>query len=87
MTYIDDLETLITEFEAEHGAVPRVTPADELYADYHGWTHERGETTESLRDFVRALARRDYMPCRLPDGTLGFIGLVRKDVLQQRGRA
>jgi hypothetical protein len=56
---------------------PAVTPALDLYADYLVWSATHEPSTQSFENFVWRLAGQ-YMPCRLPDGCVGLIGIELK---------
>ena len=79
MSNLDALEDAIAEFEAEHGAIPRIETAQALYADFCRWSPRPGMPVMSVNAFIRTLARRGHLPVRLPDGSLGFLGIALKD--------
>lgn len=76
---IEELEDAIAEFEAEHGAIPRIETAQALYADFSRWSLQPGRPMVGVKGFIRALSRRGHLPVRLPDGSLGFLGIALKD--------
>ena len=79
MSTLDALEDAIAEFEAEHGPIPRIETAHALYADFCRWLPRTGVPAIGMNAFIRTLARRGHLPVRLPDGTLGFLGIALKD--------
>ena len=78
MSTLDALEDAIAEFEAEHGPIPRIETAQKLYADFCRWSPRTGAPVIGVNAFIRTLARRGHLPVRLPDGTLGFLGIALK---------
>ena len=43
------------------------------------WSPRTGVPAIGMSAFIRTLARRGHLPVRLPDGTLGFLGIALKD--------
>jgi hypothetical protein len=84
MSTLDALDDAIAEFEAEHGPIPRIETAQALYADFCRWSPRTGAPVIGLNGFIRTLARRGHLPVRLPDGTLGFLGIALKDSAHAR---
>jgi hypothetical protein len=84
MSTLDALDDAIAEFEAEHGPIPRIETAQALYADFCRWSPRTGAPVIGLNAFIRTLARRGHLPVRLPDGTLGFLGIALKDSAHAR---
>lgn len=73
------LNALIDAFEREGGFVPWVTPVATLYTNYRLWTVRKGRSTTDIATFVFDLVHRQACaPCRLPDGTLGMLGVKPK---------
>ncbi|ALN78564.1 hypothetical protein [Lysobacter antibioticus] len=87
MDFTTLLEQLVTDFEAEIGVLPRITPMDELYAHYRRWSDEPGYRIADLAAFAHRLARDGFMPCRMADGSLAFLGLSPKGPMAIGGRA
>lgn len=56
---------------------PPVTSLQELYAGYVLWCHRRAKPVCGTKSFAMRLART-FMPVRLPDGLLGFVGISLK---------
>lgn len=82
----DAIEDAIAEFEAEHGPIPRIESAQALYADFCRWSPRSVLPVVGMNAFIRTLARRGHLPVRLPDGTLGFLGIALKDSAHARAR-
>ncbi len=74
------LQSLLTRFEQDSGAaIPSVTPLLSLYDDYCHWCELRGIKTDDVEDFaIKLTNRQGLMPCRLPDGSIGVIGIILK---------
>ena len=73
------LNAVIDAFECDGGTVPWVTPIATLYAHYQSWMKRKGRTPVDIGKIVLALAREQAgVPCRLPDGSLGMLGLKPK---------
>lgn len=75
---------LINAFAEAGFQPPAVTPLIDLYADYRAWSHRHNLEALSIKSFARRMAR-EFMPCRLPDGTLGFVGIEAKDCRSEWG--
>lgn len=78
MKWREELETVIAELEAGHGPIPKVESGQALYEAYRRWSMQRGKPMDSAPAFARTLAHLGYVPVRLPDGSLGFLGIALK---------
>ena len=78
MNVIKQVEMAVAEFEAECGEIPRIASVEAMYADYTAWATTNGKPVGGIGGFIRAIARRGYMPVRLPDGSVGFFGIAVK---------
>lgn len=78
MNISEEMEIAVAEFEAECGQVPRIESVEAMYAAYSARAKANGKSIGGIRGFIRAIARRGYMPVRLPDGSIGFFGIALK---------
>lgn len=75
------LHSLLCTFEQDSGhTIPSVTPLLHLYDDYCEWSRRNHLPEQDVGEFLLDLTLRgDCMPCRLPDGSVGVIGIALKE--------
>ncbi len=73
----EQLQSLLTEFERDSGhAIPSVIPLLTLYRDYCDWAERHGVAAQDVDAFaIKLTSRHGLMPCRLPDGSIGVLGI------------
>ena len=76
-THSQALQSLLTRFEQDTGsAIASVTPLLSLYDDYCHWCELHAVKTDDVEAFaIKLTNRHGLMPCRLPDGSIGVIGI------------
>ena len=74
------LASLLADFERQSGqTIPTVSPLADLYRDYCDWSQRNYLPVQSITAFLLGLVRKtDCVPCRMPDGTVGVIGVAPK---------
>ena len=77
------LHSLLADFEQQSGhTIPSVMPVVDLYRDYCDWARRNHEPVENVTTFfLRLTQEKGCMPCRLPDGSVGVIGIAPKAML------
>jgi len=75
MTYFD-MTRFTEELEQAVGPIPGITPARELFDRFERFARLTDEPLPDPHEVTRALAAQGMVPCRLPDGSLGYFGLA-----------
>lgn len=77
------LQSLLVDFEQQCGqTIPSVTPFIDLYRDYCDWSLRNHMPAKNVAEFLFYLTEKaDCMPCRMPDGSVGVIGIFPKAMM------
>lgn len=77
------LHSLLADFEQQSGhTIPSVTPVLDLYSDYCDWSQRNHLPAQNVKAFLLHLTQKqDCIPCRLPDGSVGVIGILPKAMM------
>jgi len=77
------LQSLVSRFEQDSGStIPSVMPLVDLYRDYCDCSRSNDVPVQKIESFLFHLTRHcACMPCWLPDGNVGVIGINLKAMM------
>lgn len=80
---VQKLQSLLSRYEQDTGStIPSVMTLVDLYRDYCDWSRSNDVPVQNIESLLLHLTSNcDCMPCWLPDGNVGVIGMNLKAMM------